>query len=107
MKTIIAIAILLAVGSSGAHAGAPLSVKTGYVGCQTKEMTSKLTSFIVDRDKEAFTKLALAGVLTGQCRTFSVGETAYLEDTAIFSGLVCVRPTGSVNCYWGPMEFTK
>jgi hypothetical protein len=77
------------------------------IGCKTKEEKSRLTHFLVDNDKEAFPKVATTAMLIGNCKIFNEGDAVYLSDTAIFSGLVCVRPRGETECFWTNLENYK
>lgn len=78
-----------------------------YFGCTSKDYFEKIASYAADKDLEAFKKALLAGLLDGTCTMFKRGETVYLEDTSIFSGLVKVRRRGETLEYWTAMEAVK
>lgn len=86
---------------------APKPMKRDAIGCVSREANDRLTKIAVSGDKEAFTKLATALIATAQCRPMKEGTRLYLEDTAIFAGLMCGRPAGETRCYWLPIEVTK
>jgi hypothetical protein len=98
---------MFAVSVVSGNASSSMHVTNGYLGCQSRDVQSKLKRLMIDRDKEAWTKLAAAGVITGQCHVFEAGDQVYLEETAMFSGVTCVRPPGEVACFWGPFENIK
>ena len=84
-----------------------LTVTKATVGCKNREDKDKLTGFSVDGDTEAFKKFAMAHILVGDCVLMNEGDVAFLEDTAIFSGLVCIRPKGETDCFWSEIERSK
>lgn len=86
---------------------APKPMTQDAIGCVTREANDRLTKISVSGDKEAFAKLATALIAAAQCRLMKMGTRLYLEDTAIFSGLICGRPAGETRCYWLPIEITQ
>ncbi|WOH55053.1 hypothetical protein [Bradyrhizobium sp. BWC-3-1] len=82
-------------------------IRNSSYGCKSKDIRSKLTGYTVDGDKEAFRKALLVGVMSGECSLFNEGDHVYLTDTSIFSGLVCVRPRGALDCFWTNIEAVK
>lgn len=80
------------------------SIKSDYIGCKDKKVFDKLTSFLVEGDKDAFKKHYMVAAALGVCKMLKLGTQVYLEDTAIFAGLVCVRPKGEEVCYWTNSE---
>lgn len=78
-----------------------------WYGCKDREYHSKLTQYAVQKDSEAFKRALAAGLLTGQCTAFKAGETVYVADTAIFSGLVKVRRRGQTDEFWTNIEAVK
>ena len=61
-------------------------------------------SYAVQGDNKAFSGGLAAGVINGTCTMFNAGETVYVTDTAIFSGLVEVRRKGESQEYWTNLE---
>lgn len=57
---------------------------------------SKLRSLLSAGDKVAAQKL----IMTGMIKTIPKGTMVEIEDTAIFSGLIKIRPKGEVQSYW-------
>ncbi len=82
-------------------------VGESHFGCGSKDYFSKLVGYAVDKDIEAFKKGLAVGLLTGQCTLFKNGETVFVTDTSIFSGLVQVRRKGDTTTYWTNMETVK
>lgn len=80
------------------------TIESDRIGCQDRDVLSKLTRYAVDKDQEAFKTAAMAAVLSGQCIVFKKGETVFLMDTAIFSGLVQLRRKGETVEYWTNFE---
>ena len=58
----------------------------------------------MQHDEVAFKKALMAGVLSGICTVFKLGEKVYITDTSIFSGLVKVRRPGETIEYWTAIE---
>lgn len=71
-----------------------------WFGCTSKEYFQKLQSVVSQGDKEAFSRGLQIGLIAGQCVQFRSGEAVYIEDTAIFSGMVQVRRVGELGSYW-------
>ena len=80
------------------------TIKSNVIGCKDKEVQDKLARFREEGDKEAFQTFVGEQEATGACTLLSFGSKVYLEDTAIFSGVVCVRPEGETSCYWIEMD---
>ncbi len=72
--------------------------------CISKEVYEQLTKIAVQGDSTAFIRALSGSVLTGQCVIFKRGDVVYIDDTALFSGLVRLRPRGEVRAYWTAME---
>jgi hypothetical protein len=79
----------------------------GYVGCKTREYSDKLDQYAANRDRQAFENALAAGILSGECTRFRAGESVFLTDTAIFSGLVKIRRAGDLSEYWTNIEAVK
>jgi hypothetical protein len=77
------------------------------LGCTDKELQSRIATIANSGDQEAFKKLAGAAVLAGKCRIVSKGTMLFIEDTAVWSGLFCYRPTGDVSCLWMSSDLTR
>jgi hypothetical protein len=73
-------------------------------GCLSRDTYEKLVDLAVQGDNVAFQKLLTAAFLTGECIPFERGQTVYIEDTKLFSGMVKVRPSGEVQGYWTAIE---
>ena len=78
--------------------------RASATGCVSRELYEQLTKIAVQGDSEAFTRLLRGSVVAGQCVIFTRGTVVFIEDTAIFSGLVQVRPKGQVRSYWTAIE---
>lgn len=117
LAIIILIGVLLSFFGGGPEtpqkqeAAAPSGDKTisgeHWFGCSDREVYEKLVGFAADKDTEAFNSGLAAQLLSGQCKTFQSGETVIIADTAIFSGMVKVRPKGDVTEYWTALEAVK
>jgi hypothetical protein len=79
----------------------------GWFGCTTKELFDEISGYRVAGDKQAFVDAMTAGLMTGDCTMFEDGETVYLEDTSIWSGMVQVRRPGERLKYWTNFEAAK
>ena len=79
----------------------------GWFGCTTEELFDEISGYRVSGDKQAFEDAMMAGLMTGECTIFEDGETVYLEDTSIWSGMVQVRRPGERLKYWTNFEAAK
>jgi hypothetical protein len=85
-----------------------MAISTEHVfGCKRREQFSRLASMASVGDTEAFKKALTMAFLRSECTAFKKGSAVYIEDTALFSGLVQVRPHGAVESYWIPMGTAK
>lgn len=75
-----------------------------YFGCVNKDDFEKAVKYAVERDAEAFGQFLSAGLATGLCTTFEKGQAVYVEQSAMFSGTVKVRPQGETASYWTNLE---
>ncbi len=107
MKRITLISLLLISVYIPAYAQGMHIVGDGYFGCISKDYFNGLVSYVVDKDMEAFKTGLAAGILTKQCVLFKSGETVFIIDTSIFSGLVQIRRKGTITEYWTNMEAVK
>jgi hypothetical protein len=76
------------------------TINESVVGCKDRDVFDRTVRLLIDKDKDAYNRLILAGVLSGQCRIFEPGQVVFLEDYKMFSGLKCVRPKGETTCFW-------
>lgn len=79
----------------------------GWFGCTTEELFDEVSGYLVAGDKQAFEDAMMAGLMTGDCTIFEDGETVYLEDTSIWSGMIQVRRPGERLKYWTNLEAAK
>lgn len=116
---VLALLLILAYGSSSSSSNSSRSTSStrptapsgesridgdNWFGCQSRDYFEKVVGFAVQKDNEAFGKALAAGILQGNCTRFTAGETVFLADTAIFSGLVKVRRKGETSEYWTNLE---
>jgi hypothetical protein len=80
---------------------------SGWFGCTTEELFDEIAGYRTNGDKDAFVAAMTEGILTGECTLFEDGEAVYLEDTAIWSGMVQVRRPGERTKYWTNFEAAK
>jgi len=78
-----------------------------WFGCTDREYFKEIVGYAVDQDNQAFQQALAAGIYSGICILFNNGETVYLTDTAIFSGLVRIRRQGETQEYWTNIEAIK
>ena len=97
----LSLALLVVFVAMSVDAQKQYAVQPGtWVGCKSRETQDELVGYVVDDDKEAYRKALTGHLLTGECIMFERGETVYLEDTAMFSGLVKVRRRGETTAFW-------
>ena len=65
-------------------------------GAYDKEEMNKLSNMLSTKDEEAFWKL----IISGQIVPIKKGTRVFLEDTAIWEGLIKVRPQGQTRSIW-------
>ena len=83
----------------------PLGEKTilgQAFGCTDKAALEKLVKIAAENDSEAFSRGLEAGLLTGECATFSAGDDVFVRDTDIstLAGISLVRRKGETVEYW-------
>lgn len=76
------------------------------LGCLNKDDASQLAKIAYQGDLEAFKALATRLILASRCDFLKAGTQVYLSDTAVFSGMQCVRPRGAPDCYWVSLDDT-
>ncbi|MDP9990411.1 hypothetical protein J2W28_000206 [Variovorax boronicumulans] len=84
--------------------GSRVVSRASSAGCVNREVYDQLTKIAVQGDSEAFTRALGGSIITGQCVIFKRGDLVFIDDTAMFSGLVRLRPKGQVLAYWTAME---
>ena len=75
-----------------------------WMGCSERDYYEKLITYAVQRDREAWSRARMEGLLSGECVMFTAGEPVFIADTTIFSGLVKVRRKGKLAEYWTATE---
>jgi len=78
-----------------------------WFGCSNKEEFSKISGYLIKKDQQAFTNAMTRGIQNGSITLFKDGETVFVEDTAIFSGLIKIRRNGETIEYWTNIEAVK
>jgi hypothetical protein len=68
---------------------------------------TRFVRILVDNDQVAAKKLLVELMLDGRCRLFDPGTEVNITDTAVFSGIIDVRPQGEVDSYWVDMGHVK
>lgn len=86
----------------------PHNVRTikgrGAIGCVERSRLEQLTRLAVDGDRVAWQKSLLAAYLSQECTPLKLGTAVFIQDTAIFSGLIKVRRQGETVGYWTTIE---
>lgn len=77
------------------------------IGCSSRDDYSQLSSLASSGDTEAFKAAYTIAILSGICTRFEPGEELYLEDTAVFAGLIQVRKRGELGRYWTASETAR
>lgn len=94
------IALLLPVVAAEVH-----HIKSdNYIGCIEKDEYSRLVKLAASGDTEAFGKAVAQDVMLGTAIIFQKGQSVYLEDTAMWEGMIKVRLQGEATGYWTAME---
>jgi hypothetical protein len=92
-------AFLLCVLASSASAQAKRT-KDNFVGCLTKDGYEEIVGYFVQKDNGPAAQM-IAG---GECIFLKPGLTVYIEDTAIFKGMIKIRLAGSRASVWTAIE---
>jgi len=79
----------------------------GYFGCLSKDYYSKIARYAVQEDIQAFETALLGGYATGECIRLQADERVFVEETAVFSGLVKIRKPGDTLEFWAAIEAIK
>lgn len=69
-----------------------------YFGCSERAVYERLAQ--IGGDVIAFRKAFRAAITLGTCQVLSPGDPVYIDDRAVFAGLVAVRPHGDPQTYW-------
>ena len=94
---VVAIVLSIALSSTPTEAQPKKITSSKYFGCKSREYRDKITGYIVQGDKEAFSKALATGVARGECTLFNAGEEVFVTDTAMFSGLLKFRRKGETS----------
>jgi hypothetical protein len=70
---------------------------SSVLGCVKYDDWKRLLDFAYQKDQEAFLKFA-----TGHCTMIPPNIQAYVEDSAVMTKSVCIRPRGQTECVWVP-----
>lgn len=84
----------------------PIIAKTA-LGCQSRDDLGKYVRFLVDKDEALAKQFIASKFMTNECRVLEEGTEVNITDTAIFSGLVQVRPQGEMDSWWTNIERVK
>ncbi len=85
-----------------------MTVQPGtWFGFRNREHMEKATQFAVQGDKDAFAKFMMNAMAAKAAIAFKAGEKVYLDDTAMFAGLVKVRRKGETEGWWTNFEAVK
>lgn len=76
-------------------------------GCMDKDEFKRVHSYLVAKDMKAFSNRLAAGILNGTSTLFEAGQTVFLIETSVFSGMVKIRRVGESSEYWTVMETIK
>lgn len=99
MKNILILTTLLLIAVS-ANAYERTVTKNGFIGCSSREYFEKLMNVLAKKDTQAFQKGLTAGMLSGDCAVFKLGQKVDVTDQALLSGLFKIRPDGDMKEYW-------
>lgn len=80
------------------------TISSAHFGCVHREYLGQLTKYRLDNDQAAWMSALRSGTANGECTQFAPREQVYVDNTALFSGLVKVRKQGETQAYWTFME---
>jgi hypothetical protein len=70
------------------------------IGCASEATFKQFVRLFVSGDKDAVKNFLVKSAITGECKVFERGETAFLDEMSLFSGTSCVRARGDTQCFW-------
>lgn len=74
--------------------------KDNYVGCLKKEDYKVIVGYFVDHDNEAAAQM----IADGDCVLLKPNLKVYIQDTAIWSGMIQIRLAGTRIAVWTAIE---
>jgi hypothetical protein len=82
----------------------PLVGETGFMkvtmpGCLKVEDVDKLSEIARSGDQEAWQKIIVRFVMSGECIAIEKDKTVYVSDFSLWHSALCVRPQGEPDCY--------
>lgn len=75
-----------------------------FIGCTDRAQYQRIVRFAVQKDAIAFEKAIVEGLASGTCTEFRHGETVYIVEGELLSGLVKIRRQGEIVEYWTAIE---
>jgi len=75
-----------------------------WFGCVVRQDFERIVGYAVQGDDEAFSSALALELMAGTGYVFNRGESVYVTDTALLSGLIKVRPRGQTLEYWTNVE---
>lgn len=77
-------------------------ISDSHYGCSDTAVDEKLSSFLVQGDKDAFRNLLSRALEADVCRFWKKGESVF-KQTGGFTQF-CLRSPGEMRCYWTARE---
>ncbi|MDQ7836431.1 MAG: hypothetical protein RDU24_13705 [Humidesulfovibrio sp.] len=85
-----------------------MTVRPGtWFGFHNRELLERAMQIASQGDKAAWSKLMAKAVVAGAVIQLKPGEEVFLEDTAVFSGMVKIRRKGDISGLWTNMEAVR
>lgn len=81
---------------TGTHA----KVIRNTLACSSQADYEALADMAVTMGDPAYRESAQQYVMTGKCRTFSVGQDVQIAGVAVIAELRAIRPKGEADTYW-------
>jgi len=79
--------------------GSIAEMKSAFYGCESSDDLSRIVELVQEADA-----LGAARHAKSHCIDLNAGSKGKVEDTALESMQVCLRPTGDHRCYWTRRE---
>ena len=94
--------------SSGSAAASGRRISgSNFFGCRDRAKFDELNGYLHTQDRAAFIGSVGRAYRAGDCRPFTAGETVFVSDTALFSGMIRVRPQGENESWWAYAEAVR
>jgi hypothetical protein len=102
-RVLMALALVIAMVAPVCSAEYFITSSTHF-GCLTKGEYQEILDYAADGDRAGFGEALIQKYATYRCMPLKVGTAVFVQDIAVFSGLVKIRIKGSTVSVWTASE---